>query len=233
MLRCKNAGSTYEASDVQWTCTASLPPDFRLGATDVICEGYSGPEDAQVLKGSCGVEYRLLLTREGEERFGKGSGEEGGWGGDGAERGVNVLFWVIFFGIIGWVLWALWRNRGEGLQGRPLGGGGGGGWGGGGGGGHDDGDDDPPPPYDYRPEQKPDPSREAQGWRPGFWSGLAGGAAAGYLANQRRQAAPPATGPSNWFNNRGRSSGSGSSSGSTGYSSTSYESTGFGSSSRR
>ena len=58
VLRCKNAGSSYGDEDVQWTCTASLPSEFKLGGTDVICEGFSSSEDPYVLKGSCGLEYR-------------------------------------------------------------------------------------------------------------------------------------------------------------------------------
>ncbi|KAL8706650.1 MAG: hypothetical protein Q9201_000284, partial [Fulgogasparrea decipioides] len=70
-MRCKNQGSDYGEEDIQWTCTASLPSDFKLGTTDVICEGYESSSDPYVLKGSCGVEYRLLLTDIGEERYGR------------------------------------------------------------------------------------------------------------------------------------------------------------------
>ncbi|GKZ39419.1 hypothetical protein AbraIFM66950_000270, partial [Aspergillus brasiliensis] len=69
-MRCTNEGYDYDEEDVQWTCTASLPPELKLGATDVICEGYRNADDKWILKGSCGVEYRLLLTEFGEERFG-------------------------------------------------------------------------------------------------------------------------------------------------------------------
>lgn len=78
VLRCRNAGSDYDDANVQWTCQASLPPEFKLGSTDVICEGYDGPEDPFVLKGSCGVEYRLVLTEEGEERYGRREDVGGG-----------------------------------------------------------------------------------------------------------------------------------------------------------
>lgn len=79
-MRCTNIGSAYDGDDVQWTCTASLPAEFKLGGTEVLCEGYSGPTDPYVLKGSCGVEYRLVLTERGEERFGSGAGGGGTWG---------------------------------------------------------------------------------------------------------------------------------------------------------
>ncbi|KAI9036064.1 DUF1183 domain protein [Aspergillus affinis] len=71
VMRCTNAGHDYDEEDVQWTCTASLPPELKLGSTDVICEGYRNADDPWVLKGSCGVEYRLLLTDLGEKEFGR------------------------------------------------------------------------------------------------------------------------------------------------------------------
>lgn len=70
VMRCTNSGSDYDEDNVQWTCKASLPPEFKLGSTDVICEGYDSPEDPYILKGSCGVEYRLVLTETGEEKYG-------------------------------------------------------------------------------------------------------------------------------------------------------------------
>ncbi|KAL5047806.1 hypothetical protein BDW71DRAFT_35613 [Aspergillus fruticulosus] len=78
-MRCTNAGYGYDEEDVQWTCTASLPSEFKLGSTDVVCEGYRNADDPYVLKGSCGVEYRLLLTELGEQKFGQGSFGEDNW----------------------------------------------------------------------------------------------------------------------------------------------------------
>lgn len=69
-MRCKNSGSQYDAEDIQWTCQATLPPEFKLGSTEVICEGYDSPDDPYILKGSCGVEYRLILTPLGEAKYG-------------------------------------------------------------------------------------------------------------------------------------------------------------------
>lgn len=104
VMRCTNAGSEYGKEDVQWTCRAELPGEFRLGSTEVVCEGFEGPEDEWVLKGSCGVEYRLVLTERGVERFGEkggfGDGERGGGGGEKGlgERAFEVVFWAIFLG---------------------------------------------------------------------------------------------------------------------------------------
>ncbi|KAI4131164.1 MAG: hypothetical protein LQ338_001369 [Usnochroma carphineum] len=58
VMRCKNQGSDYDDENIQWTCTASLPPEFKLGSTDVICEGYQSSSDPYVLKGSCGLERK-------------------------------------------------------------------------------------------------------------------------------------------------------------------------------
>lgn len=93
MMRCTNSGSDYEANDVQWTCRAELPEEFKLGSTDVICEGYDSAEDPYVLKGSCGVEYRLVLTGKGEERF--GIPEESKFSRSNIER---ILFFMFFAG---------------------------------------------------------------------------------------------------------------------------------------
>ena len=243
VMRCKNAGTDYGPEDIQWTCTASIPDDFKLGSTDVICEGYDGPDDSYVLKGSCGVEYRLLLTEKGEEKYGGG-----GWGDWDGEKpnAAQGLFWMLFLGILSWILWGVyksWRDMPAAAPGAPRRPFWGGGWGGGGG-----GDPfDPPPPYPGTGGGYPGakPSSGQQGWAPGFWSGALGGAAAGYLAGnrgnrqeERRSLFGGGHGSgygseygsgSPWGSNRpGPSrSGSGSSSGAR------YESTGFGSTSRR
>ncbi|KAK3692898.1 transmembrane protein [Podospora appendiculata] len=240
-MRCVNQGSGYTPEDIQWACTASLPATLKLGSTDVICEGYAGPDDPYVLRGSCGAEYRLVLTDEGERRYPDlGRGGSGSGGGDGQETDwAGYLFGLIFFGVLAWIVWSACvqadANRRV-ANGQPPrrgwgGGGGGGGWGGWGGGGPGPWND-PPPPY---PGTKP--ATEQGGWRPGFWSGVAGGAAAGYLAGNRGGRRDNGYGydsgqggyGSTWGSNRGGSGSSGSSSSSG----AARESTGFGSTSRR
>ncbi|MCJ1337478.1 hypothetical protein MMC09_002760 [Bachmanniomyces sp. S44760] len=260
VLRCRNAGADYSDEDIQWTCTANLPEEFKLGSTDVICEGYDNSDDPYVLKGSCGVEYRLVLTDLGEEKFGRGGGWSPGKGGDwddGETGGTSlggILFVMIFVGVLGWIIYsaclAAGGRVGGGGNNAPWGGGGGGGGGGWGGGGGSGGDD-PPPPYDYNsgPSSKQQsgwglgggaPAAGQQGWRPGFWSGALGGAAAGYMAGNRGSAETRNT----WggYNNNGEGSSRGprgggpssaGSSGSSSFSSAPHESTGFGSTSRR
>lgn len=96
VMRCQNSGSDYTADDIQWTCKASLPPEFKLGSTEVSCEGYDSSEDPYVLKGSCGVEYTLVLTEMGRRRYGRDGrspeydvewGQTGFWG--------KAIFWLV------------------------------------------------------------------------------------------------------------------------------------------
>lgn len=94
VMRCKNSGTEYDTSDVQWTCTAQLPKEFKLGGTEVICEGYDSPQDPYVLKGSCGVEYRLVLTEEGERRYGHRKDRDDGEGG-GNEIVGQIIFYLV------------------------------------------------------------------------------------------------------------------------------------------
>ncbi|PVI07592.1 DUF1183-domain-containing protein [Periconia macrospinosa] len=253
VLRCKNAGSDYDEEAIQWTCSASLPEEFKLGSTDVICEGYDYPDDPYILKGSCGVEYRLVLTEKGEQKYGKKKG--GWWGGDDddydrgrddhettmGDRIVGAVFWMIFIGVALWIVYNAFQGWANGPAAGGVGGGNRPGWGGGGGGGWG-GHDDPPPPYDWNPDSRSNPYNKrsygaTEGWRPGFWSGALGGAAAGYAAgnwaNNRQQNNTGSRwggGGGSWDNGEGSSR---SSSGSSSYSSTRHESTGFGSTSRR
>ncbi|KAJ2899890.1 hypothetical protein MKZ38_002757 [Zalerion maritima] len=252
-VRCFNAGAGYDNEDVQWTCTATVPEELKLGRTDVICEGYSGPDDKYVLKGSCGVEYTMHLTDKGRERYpgmSDGNGVTGWtWGG--------VLFAVVFVAVLGWIVYSACvagRQNGQmprmGRPQRRFGGGnfwpGGGGGGGGPGGwnpgwGPGAGNNDPPPPYPgtQQPPKTNNGQQQEQGWQPGFWSGLAGGAAAGYMAGQGRNYRQDnyrnrhewghdnhRNYGSTWGRSGSRSS-DGSSTGAT------HEATGFGSTSRR
>ncbi|CAO1604009.1 hypothetical protein XANCAGTX0491_007581 [Xanthoria calcicola] len=241
IMRCKNQGADYDREDIQWTCMASLPSEFKLGSTDVICEGYESSNDPYVLKGSCGVEYRLMLTDIGEKKYGhrvKSKSYDSDLGDFAGNRLGAILFGLIFVGVLGWIVYsALFSNR-AGDGGNPLG------WGGrpGGDGG---GGDDPPPPYSRQPSpwsSKSFPSNagaRASSWRPGFWTGAAAGAAGGYLAGNRGQTqpSPSSRGWGYGGNDNGEGSSSGrtrpSSSSSSTFSSTRHQSSGFGSTSRR
>ncbi|KAF8501487.1 hypothetical protein F5888DRAFT_1793011 [Russula emetica] len=57
VIRCVSLGG--EGANVDWKCESDLPESLRLGRVQVSCEGWSGPGDSYVLKGSCSLEYRL------------------------------------------------------------------------------------------------------------------------------------------------------------------------------
>lgn len=60
----------------QWECRTDMDNAYRFGRIEVSCEGYNHPADAYILKGSCGLEYTLELTREGR---GKHTGSHSGF----------------------------------------------------------------------------------------------------------------------------------------------------------
>ena len=64
MVQCYNRG--WDGQDVQWECKTDMEGDFRFGSVEVVCEGFDYPDDPYILKGSCGLEYTLDYTREGE-----------------------------------------------------------------------------------------------------------------------------------------------------------------------
>ncbi|CZS93901.1 hypothetical protein WAI453_001310 [Rhynchosporium graminicola] len=232
-MRCTNQGASYNEEDIEWSCVADMPEDFKLGSTEVACEGYASRDDPYVLKGSCGVEYRLLFTEKGEEKYGKsGSGWTGGGEAERSKLG-GALFMLIFLGVLFWIIYSAWQALPAGGLPRQARRGWGGGWGGGGAGGGDP--YDPPPPYPGKRY-----GAQQEGWRPGFWSGAAAGAAGAYMAGNRGNRQQEQPRGSSWFG--GNSGGTGgmfnspspptrSSSGSS--SSARHSSTGFGSTSRR
>ncbi|KAL4898563.1 hypothetical protein BDV59DRAFT_167129 [Aspergillus ambiguus] len=233
-MRCTNAGYDYDEEDVQWTCTASLPAELKLGATDVVCEGYRDADDPFVLKGSCGVEYRLLLTELGERKFGRVR-EEDSWLSDAlswsrGRKAMAILGDLIFFMFIAacflLILWPMLRD----CFGLRRNGGGwnfGRGWGGGGGGGggpfYPPG---PPPPYSPCNDGS---FSSGPGWRPGFWTGALGGGALGYGLGRQQNAGRRAA-SRRWGNPYNNGEGN---SGSASRFSAPSTSTGFGSTRRR
>ncbi|KAI9048985.1 hypothetical protein LZ554_006834 [Drepanopeziza brunnea f. sp. 'monogermtubi'] len=228
-MRCINQGSSYNKEDVEWSCTAETSDDFKLGSTEVTCEGYDSRDDPYVLKGSCGVEYRLILTDKGQAKYGKPGFMGGGLGNDGEVGTIwKVLFGLIFVGVLVLILYKAGQALPAAGLPRQHGGGygGGGGWGGGGGG----NPYGPPPPYPGKRY-----SSQEESWRPGFWSGAAAGAAGGYLAGNRGNGQQAPQNNNSWLggNNGGSSFGSPSRSSSGSSSSMRHESTGFGSTSRR
>jgi len=61
IVQCYNKG--FDGHSYAWECVSELDKSLKLGQVTVTCEGYHYPEDAQILKGSCGLEYSLELTQ--------------------------------------------------------------------------------------------------------------------------------------------------------------------------
>ncbi|CAO3570549.1 unnamed protein product [Mortierella alpina] len=208
VIQCKNAG--FDGSNVQWKCQAELPDNLKFGKLDVYCEGFDYPDDPYVLKGSCGLEYNLHYT---DMRYDQRSP----WGTPQwvhrakSHSWTDTIFLSVWIGVVGYILYSFVRAC---LQ-RPVdgdapppyraSGGGSGGHGGGGGGGGDGGgwgsgwgNNNS---YKYQ-------DGSAEGFRPGFWSGLGLGGLATYLAtqnqNRRRERAYAST--SNFFSGWGEPS---------------------------
>ncbi|UZJ56472.1 hypothetical protein CBS101457_005792 [Exobasidium rhododendri] len=227
VILCKSAG------DGAWRCEADLHPSVRLGAVEVSCEGWENSEDEYVLRGSCMLEYNILPAyAEGTgERSSRGEHyprirsirsirslltqlsnlhEHVGLSSSLKDTVFGNLFFIVFFGVVGYIVYSFFRSLGGGnnTQGQRRGGnrGGWGGWGAGGGGGGGGGDA-PPPPYQPYPKTNPsvDGSSGASGWRPGVWTGmglgaLAAGAARTLFEQPRRDAGQAA----NWGGGRRR-----------------------------
>ncbi|KAM6490508.1 Protein of unknown function (DUF1183) domain containing protein [Amanita muscaria] len=184
-------------TEVDWKCVADLPDSLRFGKTDVSCEGWSGPGDSYVVKGSCSLEYRLVEVPGALRNKSTGSS----WSCTvHAEKLLSNLFtaiWAIVLFYIAYTFiykWLTARNQRRTAASRPSSGprpGSGGGGDGGGGPGFwrrpPGGFDDPPPPY--TDNRKPDSSGE--GWQPGFWTGAALGGLATHVFNRTTQPTAP------------------------------------------
>ncbi|KAF9315954.1 Store-operated calcium entry-associated regulatory factor [Podila horticola] len=190
VVQCHNAGS--DGSDVQWKCEADLPNNIRFGQLDVYCEGYNNPDDPYVLKGSCGLEYKLVYAN-GYQRQGYSweDADIGNWVKQAKRRSwMETIYLFTWISVVGFIAISFLKKicqpahprddppppyRASHRGGGGGGGGGSGGWGGGSGGSGDN--------------YKPSSSSSSEGYRPGFWSGLGLGLAT-HLAtrnNNRRQ----------------------------------------------
>ncbi|KAK9316549.1 hypothetical protein V1524DRAFT_425933 [Lipomyces starkeyi] len=196
VMQCRNMGSGEGGSeDVQWKCSADIPGYFKLGKTEVVCEGYSSADDPYILRGSCGVEYTIHLTDAGYARYGKPRYFKS-YGRHDDSSSLSTL--LMFLGFIAFAYYLAWyfsnRRNNSATPGRrrptrsffgnffnnddDTGGDGG----------------PPPPPYSrydsnngsgkWFSSTQGDQRRQWQQyqqdrqWRPGFWSGLGAGAAA-------------------------------------------------------
>ncbi|XP_046544739.1 store-operated calcium entry-associated regulatory factor-like [Haliotis rubra] len=66
VVQCQNRG--FDGYDVQWECKTDMDNAYRFGQVEVSCEGFDYPDDPYVLRGSCGLEYTLDLTKEGHQQ---------------------------------------------------------------------------------------------------------------------------------------------------------------------
>ncbi|XP_041466662.1 store-operated calcium entry-associated regulatory factor-like [Lytechinus variegatus] len=80
VVQCYNRGS--DGYDVQWECKTDMDNAYRFGQIEVICEGYSSPDDEYILKGSCGLEYTLEYTKEGMNQKNSGGNYHSYYGND-------------------------------------------------------------------------------------------------------------------------------------------------------
>lgn len=68
VVQCANIDPNESGQMPDWRCEANLPDTVRLGRVQVSCEGFSGPRDPYVLRGSCGLTYRLLPAADSPDQ---------------------------------------------------------------------------------------------------------------------------------------------------------------------
>lgn len=188
VVRCTNLGGS--GVEVDWKCEADLPSSLRFGKVEVSCEGWSGPGDPYVMKGSCSLEYQLI---ELPDAFHDNTGSTFGgvprfFRNLDASGMVFMVVWLIVLALLAYSFISSCLRRHYPSTGNtrrvnppsyPHGGSGGGG------GSFPFSPSSPPPPYSKDP---PSSSNDGQ-WRPGFWTGAALGALAQHLWNDRQS--PP------------------------------------------
>ncbi|KAI0249807.1 hypothetical protein BJV78DRAFT_1223596 [Lactifluus subvellereus] len=202
VIRCVNLGG--EGTDVDWKCETDLPESLRLGRVQVSCEGWSGPGDPYVLKGSCSLEYRLQEVSNVFRSSASHISSAARW---------STSEWVtlcLCIGFLAFVLYKLLRpcfgqfhritpsrsprpRPSSNFSWFP--------------GGHDD-DRRPPPPYSKYPHSTDNATgsagtsqvRDGEGHL-GFWSGAALGGLGTYLLTRQRNPEPQPR-PYDWESER-------------------------------
>ncbi|KAH9972763.1 hypothetical protein BGW80DRAFT_1172618 [Lactifluus volemus] len=193
VIRCVNLGG--EGTEVDWKCDTDLPEALRLGRVQVSCEGWSGPGDSYVLKGSCSLEYRLQKVPDALRPSASHINSPAGWSACTPFLETAALW--LCFGILAFVLYKFlgpcFNERPRSAPPRiprpppsssfgwfP--------------GGHDDRRPGPPPPYSKHPPSTNNTAgpSESSGTRdgPGFWSGAALGSLGTYLFTRQRNPDP-------------------------------------------
>lgn len=187
-VRCTNLGGA--GPDFDWRCEADLPESLRFGRVEVSCEGWDGPGDPYILKGSCGLEYRLVeipsKLRDGNDR--SYPSRLSRWFSGATDDPISFLFILLWIFVLGLILYSAFkscfgsrsRTTSEANPRPPPRTPGTGWFSGGGGGGPRPDHHDAPPPYTKYPSSSSTGAADTEGWRPGFWSG----ATLGWLGNQ-------------------------------------------------
>lgn len=188
-VQCRNVGT--DGTNIQWKCEADLNRQVKFGATTISCEGYRDSSDLYVLKGSCGLEYTLDHT--GDHRAKRPSGRDSyqqAWTDNNNVDHSGSWFGSIFtFGVLAFIAWAVFKAF---CSGSPVG-----------------GNTSYAYPTDNTYTSNNDYNtgfnghnnyngynghngyngynRQSAGWTPGFWSGLGGGGAMGYMFGRQQR----------------------------------------------
>ncbi|KAI0041707.1 DUF1183-domain-containing protein [Auriscalpium vulgare] len=173
VVRCVNLGGV--GTEVDWKCEADLPETIRLGRVEVSCEGWGGPGDTDVLKGSCSLEYRLVDVPNALRHPNNILGSQKRWS---KSDSVFYLLWMaLALFLLYKILAACWptisgtprRPRAPPpYQPSP---------------GHDS-FEPPPPPYLPKPTEH---GSQYNPWAPGgFWTGAAVGGLGAHLLTRQR-----------------------------------------------
>ncbi|KAI0346307.1 DUF1183-domain-containing protein [Trametopsis cervina] len=185
VVRCTNVGG--HGADIDWKCEADLPEALRFGRVEVSCEGWSGPDDPFVLKGSCALNYRLVQVpdalRSNAEKHTIPSSYKRWF----LEQDIGgTLFMAFWTSLVIYILYSILRSclrgtpRNSSPNPRPDGHSGSGfnsfpGTYG------NDGTTAPPPPYSKYASSDAGLQPAAANWHPGFWTGAAAGGLGTYL----------------------------------------------------
>jgi hypothetical protein len=183
VVRCTNIGGS--GTDVDWKCEADLPSSLRFGRVEVSCEGWNGPGDPYVMKGSCSLEYNLVQLPDALNADSDSSWSHfytRPWFSNLDYSGIFFMFvWIVVLGMIiySFIQPCLRRNASDAnyasppsypgdRQGRSGPGGFPGSY-----------YTSPPPPY-----TKDAGSGSGSQWQPGFWTGAALGALGNHILNR-------------------------------------------------
>jgi len=194
-----------DGRDVYWKCEADMPDLYKFGTTEVNCEGYNYPDDAYILEGSCALRYTLDYTAKGlaHQAYNAhpnpnvyssyqrpvGNPNTPAYAGLGSGVDWSSSLWtaliigpILLFALMSWcghvVMSPFSWLRHRLWSGSPA-------------------SYVPPPTYastgaGYAPVYPTTYAHTAPAPTPGgFWTGLLGGGALGYLFGNRRQQAPP------------------------------------------